>query len=54
MVPLVDAKQSQEVGRDLVRGCTCSPLPEQRVQVVGLAKDSALPYVKGLGERLQV
>ena len=54
MVPLVDAKQSQEVGRDLVRGRACLLLLEQSVQVVSLAQDSALPYVKGLGERLQV
>ena len=49
---LMDTKQAQEVRRYFVYRGTPSSLPEERVQVVGLAEDRALANVKGLDKGL--
>ena len=54
MVPLVDAKQAEEVRGSRVRCGAALALPERGVQVVASADRSALARVKGLDQRLQV
>jgi hypothetical protein len=45
---LMDSKQSQQVGRNLLCGGTSLALPEKCIEIVSLAKDGAFPDVKGL------
>ena len=51
---LVRTEHAQEVRGDLVRRGAPLPLPEQGVEVVGLAECSAFPDVKRLGKSLEM
>ena len=51
---LVDSKQVQQVGRDLVRRGAAGLLPEEGVKVVCLAQDRALADIKCLCEGFQM
>ena len=52
--PLMNTKEAEQLGRDLVRGSAACALPKEGVKVVGPAEDRALADVKCLGEGLEV
>ncbi len=54
MEMLVHTKQAQELCRGLVRRGAPLPLPEQGVEVVGLAERGSFPDVKCLGQSLKM
>ena len=54
VVALVNPEQAQEMGRRLLRRAAPLSLPEERVEVVGLAQDRTLPHVERLADGLQM
>ena len=50
----MDPEEAKQVGWHLVSGGAALPFPKERVEVVRLAQDSALPDIERLAEGLQV